>query len=229
MHIFIVRHGQARSNVSNGDSIPFDPFFEEYEGRDPSLTPLGEMQASMTGFRLRNFKLDAIYSSPLHRAVSTAAAIAKMQYNDMPVTLMPDLVEHGTYGGDFHMIPQSMLRKIYKNIIDPGEQTLTGGPRVIIDDSQEERWRRANRVVDYIKGKYTGNENVVLVSSGAFMGENLVSAFLGMSYDQSRNCVFGSDNACITSLHFRDGKIIVNAINAVEQQGEAKSLEYLEY
>lgn len=227
MHLFIIRHGQARSNLKDPSSCSYDPFFDPNESYDPSLTPLGEMQARMTGFRMRNFPITAIYAAPTHRTLSTAAAIASMQPGNLPIQVMPDLLERGSY--HFKILPDEKLARVYNNFIPAGNPTVTGWSDELEPETRDMEWARAMRVKDYIMNKYTGNEYVVLVSSGGFMSEDLIAAFMGLSNEQAQGIVFGSDNACITKFDFRDGKIILNASNAVEQQGEAISLEYLEY
>lgn len=66
--IILVRHGQTKWNV-----------VERFRGRsDIPLDETGLAQAEALGLRVpRNFKPDAIYTSPLTRARQTAEAIAK--------------------------------------------------------------------------------------------------------------------------------------------------------
>ena len=42
---------------------------------DPSLSPLGRRQAERLAQRIKSVKVDAVYSSPLRRALQTAAAL----------------------------------------------------------------------------------------------------------------------------------------------------------
>ncbi|HWY79585.1 MAG TPA: histidine phosphatase family protein [Candidatus Sulfotelmatobacter sp.] len=64
--IFIVRHGQDEDNaklILNGR-------------RDTPLTDLGKQQAETVATKLKGYKIDVIYSSPLKRAFETAQIIA---------------------------------------------------------------------------------------------------------------------------------------------------------
>lgn len=62
--LYLVRHGQSVANVTWEFS---------YRRVDPPLTDLGIRQARLTAEHLRSVPVDAIYSSPMLRAVQTAA------------------------------------------------------------------------------------------------------------------------------------------------------------
>jgi broad specificity phosphatase PhoE len=67
--IFVVRHGQTAWNEGEG---------ERFRGRaDVELDETGIRQAKATATRLAREKLDAIYSSPLKRTMSTAKSLAE--------------------------------------------------------------------------------------------------------------------------------------------------------
>lgn len=61
--LYLVRHGQSVANVTWEFS---------YRRVDPPLTDLGIRQARLTAEHLRSVQVDAIYSSPMLRAVQTA-------------------------------------------------------------------------------------------------------------------------------------------------------------
>lgn len=64
---YLVRHGENTANLT-----------KEFSHRkvDYSLTPKGRLQAEQTAAVLRNCAIDAVYSSPLRRAVETAQPLA---------------------------------------------------------------------------------------------------------------------------------------------------------
>lgn len=70
-------------------------------GRAPGvhLSAQGRLQADRLGRALASIPLDAIYTSPLERAVETADALAR--YQPAPVQLVPDLceIDFGTWTG----------------------------------------------------------------------------------------------------------------------------------
>ena len=79
--LFLVRHGQSMTNL-----------YKNLVSYDPNLTALGWAQAMRVGaYMAREFPVDAVVSSPLRRAHSTALAIAHAQ--NLPVIEMPGLEE----------------------------------------------------------------------------------------------------------------------------------------
>jgi broad specificity phosphatase PhoE len=88
--LILVRHGQTDWNVR-----------ERYRGRlDVPLNPTGIHQAQLTARRIaESWKVTAVYSSPLRRALATAQAIAAAQ--SLSVTVVTDLadVNFGSWEG----------------------------------------------------------------------------------------------------------------------------------
>src|SRR5438045_8885112 len=66
--LYLVRHGENKANITKEFS---------YKKVDYSLTPRGVLQAQQTADYFRDKKIEAIYSSPLKRAIETAHIIAK--------------------------------------------------------------------------------------------------------------------------------------------------------
>ncbi|MEM3101734.1 MAG: histidine phosphatase family protein [Candidatus Nitrosotenuis sp.] len=68
MNIFLVRHGEVLSNLR-----------KVYAGKSPEpLTERGRRQAYESGERLKSFNIDALYTSPVKRAVETAMIIGEV-------------------------------------------------------------------------------------------------------------------------------------------------------
>ena len=80
--IIFVRHAQPDINFEGvvGDTI------------DPPLTEHGRMQANLVGAALSTLHVDAIFSSPMKRAMETAGPIAK-QHKHLELKVIPDLRE----------------------------------------------------------------------------------------------------------------------------------------
>src|SRR3954453_2472085 len=70
-----------------------DPVGYSIAGRAPGvhLSATGRQEASALGERLRLLQITAVYSSPLERALETAAAIAEPQ--GLEVAVAPGLIE----------------------------------------------------------------------------------------------------------------------------------------
>lgn len=98
MDLYIIRHGESQGNV--GSNV-----------ENPELTQLGRKQAELLALRLRNIKFDVILSSPLKRAVQTAEPLASLR--NLPITVMDNLYEVGTYGEE--TLPEVQERA--KNVV----------------------------------------------------------------------------------------------------------------
>ncbi len=160
--LFYVRHGESCGNISP------DAFScLKYEISDPPLTELGKTQAVLLGERLSSGKLDAIYSSTLERAVDTAFETAKRQ-RDIPVILLPDLMETGTKA-DYPGLEEKVLRQKYPLCVPCiSEPTPTGGMLTLGEETFQMRELRAKRIIDFLTKTYNNGETVALFSHGTF-------------------------------------------------------------
>lgn len=77
--IYLVRHGENPANLNNQFS---------HRHVDYSLTPKGVLQAQQTALYFKSKPIDAIYCSPLKRAIETAQIIGEA------IGLDPEVVEH---------------------------------------------------------------------------------------------------------------------------------------
>ena len=79
MILYIARHGESRGNTG------------EDTGPDPVLSEKGHLQAELLGKRMKDKKVDRIFSSPLKRAVQTAEHTA--EFKNMSVEILDDCYE----------------------------------------------------------------------------------------------------------------------------------------
>ena len=93
MQVLFVRHGESDTNAG-------DVFHH-----DPSLTEKGRRQSIEVGKRLANQHVEAIYTSPLTRAVETANVIAI--HHQCPIIESPALVERVRPSSMFGMAKKS--------------------------------------------------------------------------------------------------------------------------
>lgn len=87
--LYLIRHGESEWNRHS-----------RYAGQqDVPLSPLGKEQARRAAVRLQSEQLDALYASPLQRALETANIIAR--HLGMRVSVERDLAEinHGLWEG----------------------------------------------------------------------------------------------------------------------------------
>ncbi len=83
MVLYIARHGESLGNTGQDN------------GNDPVLSAKGLEQARLLSERMRKIKLDAVFSSPLVRAVQTANATARLQNKETEIISNLFEVENG--------------------------------------------------------------------------------------------------------------------------------------
>lgn len=90
--IYLIRHAES---VANTQGI--------YQGQsyDSDLSPLGKKQANALGKRFADIPLDAIYTSPLKRALRTAKTLQQLHRVPVGLILEQSLMEtnHGEWEG----------------------------------------------------------------------------------------------------------------------------------
>lgn len=160
--IILVRHGETEWNVK-----------EVFRGRiDIELNETGMRQAELLAQHLSNIKIDAIYSGPLRRALTTAEKIAG--YHKLDVVTTPGLIDFNF--GEWQGLPRQAVRDRYKKLY---AQWLNQPNRVKMPagESLDEVRKRAMGVVDGVIAKYKGS--VVLVSHRV-VNKVLICALLGL-------------------------------------------------
>jgi uncharacterized phosphatase len=135
-YIFVVRHGETEANRDGIEAGPLDY----------PLTKKGVKQASFVARALSKTKVDAVYSSPIYRAVETAEIIARP--NGLKVIPMEDLTEA-------KLKPEFVGKK--------GRHHILTTPDAYTETNKEllERTRRAIAEI-----RRSANGNAVLVSHG---------------------------------------------------------------
>jgi broad specificity phosphatase PhoE len=130
VRIILVRHGETEWNRVRRI---------QGSGSDTPLSDIGIRQAIAVALRLKNEKIDAIYSSPLHRAMHTAQAIS--HYHQLEVISLPSLTEIDV--GELEGVLSSEMKVRFDEFIcrNGDDQTLgklAGGEAVC--DVQKRAW-----------------------------------------------------------------------------------------
>ncbi|MBI5664159.1 MAG: histidine phosphatase family protein [Nitrospirae bacterium] len=101
MNLLMIRHGEIPSNVN-----------KVYAGRSPeSLTRSGVLQAIQASEKLKGYKIDALYSSPIQRALETAQIIAEKVGVDLRVDGSFRELEMGPWEG----MSEDDVARLYPN------------------------------------------------------------------------------------------------------------------
>lgn len=154
MLFYLVRHAQSEGNAKG--------FFQG--NIDTPLTPLGHRQAAFAADWLagQEVKPDAVYTSPLCRAATTAEAITK-KLGLPPATPMDELREFR--GGELEgLMPDEIHAKYahYENrkLNERGDFSVFGG------ESYEEMQARLKKFIAAMEAKHKEDDVIMAVSHG---------------------------------------------------------------
>ena len=191
--LILVRHGETVWNVE-----------KIYRGRaDVDLDEVGIKQAELLGKYLGNWELEAIYSSPLKRALDTANIIAR--YHKIGVYIADGLIDFDY--GEWQSLPEQEVRKLYPALLDkwhnnPHEVRMPGG------ESLADVRERAAGIVDDVLSKYEGS---VVLASHRVVNKVLICSLLGL--DNSYFWNIKQDVSGITIFNYVDGRFVLTKHN----------------
>lgn len=194
MRVFIVRHGETDYNIA-----------KRCQGiLDIPLNQTGLEQAGRIANRLRLEKFDAIYSSPMKRALATIQAIAKF-HPDIPIYKEKELreVSFGAWEGlTWEEIEAKFARPRFA--LSPHDEFIDrshGG------DSLESRLEKLIPVVE--KWMKNHQNQTILLSTHGYIKKAILIAFKVAEYNESlQNQRF--DNTALTIIKpFDEEKIEV--------------------
>jgi broad specificity phosphatase PhoE len=191
--IILLRHGETEWNVS-----------EIFRGRiDIELNETGIKQAELVADYLSELKIDAIYSSPLKRALKTAQIIAG--YHKLEVTIAPGLIDfdYGQWQGLSHQEVTDKYKELYPTWLDHPEQV-----RMPAGESLDDVRKRAMGVINDIVARY--RRTVVLVSHRV-VNKVLICALLGL--DNSHFWNIKQDTCGITTFTYEREQFILTKHN----------------
>lgn len=189
LELYFARHGQSCGNagLSNSEDLR--------DSQDPELTDTGKNQARLLGERFSALALDALFSSGLVRAISTAAAVAERQAQNGAgtVEILPILSESGMKE-EYEGIPLSELAERFP-LARLSKDASPDGKLVISCLTDEENYKRAAEVCKYFRSRFKNGERILVVGHAAF-GTSLLFALLGRSIED----VKFDPNFCNTGL-----------------------------
>jgi len=191
--IILVRHGETEWNV-----------VEIFRGRiDIELNETGLKQAELLAKYLSDIKIDAIYSSPLKRALTTAEILAS--YHRLDVMIAPGLIDFdfGAWQGLPHQEVRDRYKELYAQWINRPDRV-----RMPAGESLSEVRKRAMSVVDRVIAKYKGS--VVLVSHRV-VNKVLICTLLGL--DNSHFWNIRQDTCGITSFTYENERFVLTRHN----------------
>ncbi len=206
--LFLVRHGSTAAN----EQLPFVLQGCEIDG---PLTETGLRQAAALARGLRDFEIDAIYSSPLLRARQTAGAIAEGRA--LEVIPVHDLRECsvGRWEGMSWDVINAQQPDEHKNFFaDPVNTPHPGG------ESYGDVHRRAVPAIQAILERHRG-QNVVIVAHN-MLNRVYLAEHAGIDLKHARK--LRQANCCINLLHHRAGHTELVSLNSVLHLDEISML-----
>ncbi|HEY2323862.1 MAG TPA: histidine phosphatase family protein [Thermoanaerobaculia bacterium] len=187
--LILIRHGQTVHNV---DGIA--------QGwNDSALSPRGEQQVAALAQRVAKMEVDAIYSSTLNRALSTARAIANLTHHE--ITTLDDLREmsYGAWEGQSFLDVRKNDEETYRRWIDDGDVPSPNG------ESHNDVRRRIEAAVAAMRGR-----SVVAVSHGTAI-RIAATALLQLPIGAARH--FAQDNASVNIFVRRGDRFVLKLWN----------------
>jgi len=192
--IYLVRHGQTAWNKE-----------EIFRGRtDVSLDETGLRQAALAGQYFKEIRLDAIYSSPLSRALETAQEIARV--HSLEVQPLPGIIDMSFGSWEGHPLQEVREKDadLYRQWTEkPHLFRVPGG------ESLDEVRVRAMAALEEVVQLYPGR--TVVVVSHRVVNKVLICGILGI--DNSHFWQIGQDTVAISLIQFKKGKYTLNLLN----------------
>ncbi|MBI4296176.1 MAG: histidine phosphatase family protein [Chloroflexi bacterium] len=193
MEIILARHGETEWNVK-----------EVFRGRiDVELNDTGRKQAELLAGYLSKTSVEAVYSSPLKRALDTAGAIARKQ--GLSVIVTPGLIDldFGEWQGILLEEVSARYPALFQEWTDHPERVKIPGAETL-----DEVRQRALEVIHSILANH--NSRVVLVTHRV-VNKVLICALLGL--DTSHFWNIKQDTAAISTFAYDDGRFTLTEHN----------------
>jgi len=213
MRVLLVRHGHTDWNEEG-----------VFRGRiDIKLNPEGRKQADIIGKRLQKVHLDAVYSSPLSRAVETAERIASL--HSIEVQLCDELIDIDF--GRWQGMKLADVRTQYPEVYRVWE---TAPQKVIIPEAETLEDVRARLLAGLKKIFYIHPESTVILVSHGLTNKVLICAILGL--DNSHFWKVKQDNGAINIFKYTEKGtklFLMNDTSHLSKIDEViESMKYLE-
>jgi broad specificity phosphatase PhoE len=192
--IVLVRHGETEWNV-----------VERFRGRvDVPLNETGRAQAQAVACRLAAWPVEAVYSSPLSRALDTAQPIADACGRQLTVLDSLADVDYGEWAGlsiEQAQAHDAVLFDTWRD--EPHRAQFPHG------ESLEQVRKRSWGAVEGLSVRQVGK--IVVLVSHVVVNRVIICAALGLGGDGFWR--IAQDNASITVLDCVDGRYRVQVVN----------------
>ena len=184
LKVILVRHGETDWNQERR---------VQGSGSDRQLTETGKEQAESIGLRLKQEKIQAIYSSPLKRSLDTAKAIARPHQLELGIEPSLREIEAGNWEG----ITVAELGKRFSEllILDTKNGALPKAPG---GESLTEVQKRAWRTVQRLTRKHP--DGALVLVSHYFVILTIICSVLKMPLSQIGRLRLGIGSISVINL-----------------------------
>lgn len=191
--VILARHGETAWNVG-----------EIFRGRiDVELNETGQKQAELLAEYLSHRQLQAIYSSPLKRALKTAETIAG--YHKLDVEIAPGLVDFDY--GDWQGLPHQEVKDKYRELY----QEWASRPERVKIPSGESLADVRVRALEVVNMAVAGHQGTVVLVSHRVVNKVLICALLGL--DNSHFWNIRQETCGITTFTHENDQFILTEHN----------------
>lgn len=192
MKVYMVRHGQSMGNVTGDFST---------DAHD-QLSDLGHRQAQALAMQLQDREWDAIYCSPLRRALQTIHPYVEM--SGRQIEIWPDLAE-SCWQENQEVKEEDSPRYIPLTLPAPlSEKHFRFKDNLPVQPCYEETYsqgiHRLRQFVKDLKMRHGGKEEKILLVSHGFTMSRLVELMMGLA---PAGC-FDHENTAMTYLREED-------------------------
>ncbi len=204
-HLIITRHGYSEYNKTR-----------MYTGQvDVALTDLGLRQAAKTAeYVAETYQIDAIYSSDLKRAMSTAIPLSERL--GIPVIKEPLIKE--IYGGLWENKLMPEIDRLYHDDYQVYKTTI-GLARCTGGESLAELQARALEGMKKIAEENDGKTVFVATHGGVLI--TLISAWMGLPLEKMHETP-PATNSSITEVIYENGEFKIEKYSFDDHLGELK-------
>lgn len=195
--IILIRHGETEWNKE-----------KIFRGRkDVPLNKCGQAQARDTAQALTDFKVDAVYSSPLSRAMMTAREIAAR--HDLPVFPRDSFIDidFGVWEGLSLEEVQQKYPHDYRSWAETPHLWKSPGGETLLE-VRERAWKELQQVIREMGG------NTLVVVTHRVVLKMLLMAVLGM--DDNQFWILQQGPCALNIIKYRSGQgLIVECLNDI--------------
>lgn len=196
MRLIIVRHGETLWNRAN-----------RLQGQtDIPMSKKGLQQSKMLSKRLKNEKIDLIYTSRLKRAIKTAEEIKKFHKN---AKLVKEKGLNEMSWGIWEGLKWNHIKKNYKELYEKREKDKFNF-KIPKGESSKLLKNRLKNILNKII-KHSKNNAVLIVGHG---GVNRTILGILLKWSDKKILSVKLHNASITILNFKNNKVKMHLFNS---------------